>query len=62
MISYYSYDASTHTLIITFVSGMIYHYKNFPESVYERMKKVSSKGIFFNRYIKDKYEFERIED
>jgi hypothetical protein len=60
VISYYHYDATAKTLIIAFVSGMVYHYKNVPKAVYDRMKAVASKGIFFNQFIKDKYEFERV--
>jgi KTSC domain len=61
VISYYHYDSVAKTLIITFVSGMVYHYKNVPKAVYDRMKAVTSKGIFLNKFIKDKYEFERVE-
>ena len=61
VISYYHYDAAAKILIITFVSGMVYHYKNVPKAVYDKMKSVTSKGIFFNRFIKDQYEFERVE-
>jgi len=60
VISYYHYDAAAKTLIITFVSGIVYQYKNVPKAVYDRMKVVTSKGIFFNRFIKDKYEFEKV--
>jgi len=48
VISYYHYDAAAKTLIITFASGIAYRYKNVPKAVYNKMKAVTSKGIFFN--------------
>jgi hypothetical protein len=60
VISYYHYNADTKTLVITFVSGMVYHYMNVPQTIYDRMKAVKSKGIFFNKFIKDKYSFEKV--
>ncbi len=60
VISYYHYNAEAKILVITFVSGMIYHYKNAPQAIYERMKAVKSKGRFFNKFIKDQYAFEKV--
>jgi hypothetical protein len=60
VITNYHYNAATQTLIITFVSGTVYHYKHVPQSIYDRMKAVTSKGIFFNLFIKDKYTFEKV--
>jgi len=39
---------------------MVYDYKNVPERVYNAMKKSFSKGSFLNRYIKNKFPFEKI--
>lgn len=55
-----NYDASTEVLTIFFVTGRVYAYKGVPPEIYERMKGAFSKGIFFNRHIKDRYAFERI--
>lgn len=60
VISSITYDASSSTLRITFVSGNIYDYKDVPILVYQFIKKSASKGIFFNQYIKGKYPFRRI--
>ena len=60
VIASFSYNAETNALTIVFVSGMVYHYKNVPEEIYEAMKGSKSKGIYFNRHIKDKYEFEKV--
>ena len=59
-ISSMNYDPGTATLKITFVTGKIYDYKNVPEEIYYALKTSSSKGIYFNKYIKDKYLFEKI--
>jgi hypothetical protein len=54
------YNASTETLRITFVSGMIYDYKNVPEEVYNALKASGAKGVYLNQHIKSKYSFEKI--
>jgi hypothetical protein len=61
VISTIDYDAKTSTLRITFVSGMVYHYKNVPEDVYYALKTSGAKGIFLNQQIKGKYKFEKIQ-
>jgi len=61
VVAHYVYDRETSSLKITFTSGKVYNYKNVPEQIYQAMKASFSKGIFFNRHIKDKYEFEKVE-
>lgn len=58
----YFFKKDTRSLIIVFVSGIAYRYKNVPETIFKEMKRALSKGIFFNRYIKDRYAFEKIEE
>jgi hypothetical protein len=60
VISTINYDADTLTVRITFVSVMIYDYKNVPEEVYHALKTSSAKGIYLNQHIKGKYPFEKI--
>ena len=55
----FSYDKRTRVLQIIFVSGMVYHYKEVPEGVYQNLKSAGSRGSYFNRHIKDNYTFER---
>jgi len=55
------YDKFTHTLRVTYVSGKIYDYKDVPEKVYSAMKAAFSKGAFLNKYVKGKFEFEKVE-
>ncbi len=54
------YNAATCALTISFVSGLIYEYKNVPETTYNQLQNARSKGIFFNQHIKGKYRFEKI--
>ena len=60
VVSAMSYDAARAILRITFVSGIIYDYRNVPEEVYHAMKTSGSKGTYLNRHIKGRYEFEKI--
>jgi hypothetical protein len=57
VISYFTYFPSSETLRIAFVSGIVYDYINVPVSIYRDMKEAYSKGTYFNKYIKDKFEF-----
>ena len=57
----FSYNEEKLILKITFVSGFIYHYKNVPKNIYNAMRAATSKGTYFNNYIKDRYDFEKID-
>lgn len=54
------YNSYSATLRVTFVSGLIYEYKNVPEKIYNAMMTSGSKGIYFNRHIKGQYEFKKV--
>ena len=60
VISTINYDTATSTLRITFVSGMIYDYKNVPQEIYHALKTSGAKGIYLNQHIKSKYLFEKV--
>jgi len=62
VVSKYSYDAETQSLVITFVSGKVYRYKAVPKKIYVGMRGAVSKGRYFNSYIKDLYEFEALNE
>jgi hypothetical protein len=47
------YDGST--LTVEFHSGRIYDHPNVPDSVYEGLKRASSKGAYYNRHIRGRY-------
>ncbi|RYY50711.1 MAG: KTSC domain-containing protein [Chitinophagaceae bacterium] len=60
VISSFEYEAQTKRLKVRYVSGMVYEYKEVPEEVYLQMKAAFSKGMFLNRFIKGKYDFEKL--
>ena len=60
VVSKMEYDPLKEILTVTFVSGMVYVYKNVPESEYNAMRTSGAKGIYLNKHIKGKYEFEKI--
>ncbi len=52
------YDPATKVLTVVMVKdNETYEYKNVPESVYKGMLAAESKGAFFAKNIKGKYEF-----
>ena len=52
------YDAATQVLTITFVGEEgTYEYQKVPESVYTELMAAESKGSFFAKNIKGKFEF-----
>ncbi len=55
-----SYNKDTATLMITFVSGKMYEYKNVPLKVYNAMIASGAKGIYFNQHIKGQYDFQKV--
>lgn len=62
VIAGYTYNADAKILSILFVSGKIYHYKDVPEDVYKAMRASGSKGVFFNDFIRNVYEYELVEE
>jgi len=56
-----TYNNLSHTLRVIYVSGMICDYKDVPEKIYTAMKTSLSKGIFLNKYIKGRYEFDKLQ-
>ena len=56
----FDYNAVTGVLTIRFVTGTEYVYFDVPQQVYIDFKKFREKGIFYNKEIKGKYRFERV--
>jgi hypothetical protein len=54
------YDPENRRLQITFVTGRIYVYEEVPVSIYSEFSAASSKGVFFNKFIRDRYQFREI--
>lgn len=62
VISRFSYDERSRELYIWFVSGKLYRYKDVPKNLYEGMRRAVSRGSFFNRKIKNLFEFDRLSE
>ena len=56
-IEYICYDEPTKTLTVRFKRGQTYEYVNVPKKVFENLNIARSKGEYFNRAIKDKYDY-----
>ena len=59
-ISSVGYDRQTNILEVEFSSGDIYQYFNVPEHLYNNLMGASSKGQFFNDYIKYDYRYQKV--
>lgn len=49
------YDRSIRRMRITFEQGYTYDFCEVPPDVYEALMAASSKGTYYNKYIKDRY-------
>ena len=47
-------------LDIEFLSGSLYRYYNVPKRIYTNMLSATSKGKYFWRHVRGKFEYERI--
>jgi hypothetical protein len=57
------YEAETQSLIVGFVSGAVYAYRDVPQAVYRAFKDAPSKGRFFASEIRPRFtRFEQIKD
>ena len=54
------YDPIISEMIIEFVERGTYKYKNVGISDYVDFETAASQGTYFNLYIRDKYEYERV--
>jgi KTSC domain-containing protein len=62
VISYIKYDDQSHTLFVTFVSGVKYAYQKVPYRIYQAFRTASSKGRYLNENIKGSYPFIKLDD
>ncbi|MCZ4243919.1 KTSC domain-containing protein [Pedobacter punctiformis] len=60
VINHFSYNIQSHTLKITFVTGLTYQYSNVPQEIYDMLKAVKSKGKYFNDAIRNKYKYKKL--
>ena len=57
----FQYRPEDRALEITFISGRKYRYLQVPQRIVDDMQSSFSKGEYFNRYIRDRFAFERID-
>ena len=56
------YNPDTRILSVTFVpTGKRYAYREVPFETYDAFISAFSKGTFFNRFIRDQFDFELVE-
>lgn len=52
-----AHDAARNELTVTFTTGRVYVYALVPASVAAAFRDSPSRGVFFNRHIRDRYPF-----
>ena len=57
----FEYLPETGELLITFTTGRRYLYADVPEGEVRRFRAAFSKGIHFNRHIRDRYTYRELE-
>jgi len=60
-ISDVGFDPSNSTLIVRFKNGSYYQFDNVPERAYMNMIEATSVGKYFNSYIKNNFQFKKLE-
>jgi hypothetical protein len=56
-IASFGYDEHRHELHVTFTTGRRYSYFNVPRAAYTGFVRAASKGVYFNRHIRDRYPY-----
>lgn len=56
-----SYDGATRTLTLRFDSGSTYAFHDVPRQVYDDFLRIVNHGEYFNRHIRKRYRFERLD-
>ena len=51
---------ATRELWVTFTTGRRYVYADVPQDVFDRFKTAPSRGAFFNREVRDRFEFREV--
>lgn len=54
------YAETELVLKITFTTGLVYAYKKVPLSIFNAFRSSGAKGIYFNKYIKEKFAFGKV--
>lgn len=62
MLQAHGYDATTQTLAVRFGPEKVYHYRDVPRDVYDKLCNAESVGTSFAKLIRGKFEHEVILD
>ena len=54
-----SYDKDLHTLSVRLKGGVVYNFKDVTKDIYKDLIRSQSKGKFFNKSLKDQYEWNK---
>jgi hypothetical protein len=54
------YDAAGQVLWLEFRSHAVYCYFSVPAAVHHALLEADSKGAYFNRYIRDRFPYQRV--
>ena len=60
VIKRFDYRTESQELLILFTTGRRYLYEGVPPDVVAEFKAAFSKGVHFNRYIRDRYRYREI--
>ena len=60
-IEFIAYDDDANVLIVSFVDGSQYKFNDVPILVYRTFAAAASKGTYFNDFIRDGFDCERLE-
>jgi hypothetical protein len=55
------YDSDLSVLEIKFLDGSVYQYLGVPEDIFQGIMSAPSHGKYFHQYVKDKYNFKKIQ-
>ena len=60
VIKRFDYAPERQELMILFTTGRLYLYSDVPEEEIARLRSAFSKGVYFNRHIRDRYKYREI--
>lgn len=56
----FGYAPDRHELTVEFVTGRRYGYSQVPADEVERLRSAYSKGVYFNKRIRDRYPYREV--
>lgn len=56
----FTYSPDSEELTIEFVTGRRYVYSSVPEEEVQAMREAFSKGVYFNKHIRDRYAYREL--